>query len=113
MSNGKHISYRGVSVDMEALRNENENVPAMGNMNVNAKGDVLGQGGQVAKTVEQVAKENRRVRTAIQHTSLKDNVAEVEFEETPARKSQSKVSPAPQKVEKELSNRDIIQDEGK
>lgn len=112
MSNGKHVSYRGIVVDMESLRNENEASPAMGNMNVNAKGDLIGHGGEIAKTVEQIAKENRRIRTAIQHTSIKNNAEEVVFDELPARKSHSKVSPEPRKAEKELPNRDIIQDEG-
>ena len=47
----------GKYVDMEALRMANENVIAVGNMNVNARGDIIGPGGKVVKTAAQVNKE--------------------------------------------------------
>lgn len=71
MKKGIHTSYRGTKIDMDAMRNENANVPAMGNMNANAKGDILGKGGVVTRTVDEIARENHRVRTAIKHTGLK------------------------------------------
>ena len=40
-------TMQGRMVDIEKLRATNENVQAVGNMNVNARGDVLGAGGQV------------------------------------------------------------------
>jgi outer membrane biosynthesis protein TonB len=43
-------------VDIEKLRAANESVQAVGNMNVNAKGDVLGAGGQVVIPKEQIIK---------------------------------------------------------
>jgi hypothetical protein len=108
MSNGRHVSYRGIPVDMEALRNENANTLAVGNMKVNAKGDLLGKGGVVAKTVDQIARENQRVRTAIQSTGLKGDIPEsVEEIVKPA----AKVPKA--KVERELPNGDIIQEDAK
>lgn len=39
---------RGKSVDMDKVKLSNENTNAVGNMRVNARGDVLGAGGQVA-----------------------------------------------------------------
>ena len=47
---------QGRMVDIEKLRAANESVQAVGNMNVNAKGDVLGAGGQVITTKETVIK---------------------------------------------------------
>lgn len=50
-------SYRtaqGKSVDIEKLRLQNELVPAVGNMRVNARGDQLGPGGKVVKSREQM-----------------------------------------------------------
>jgi hypothetical protein len=41
-------------IDIEKLRAANETVPAVGNMNVNAKGDVLGAGGKVVTPKETV-----------------------------------------------------------
>jgi hypothetical protein len=47
----------GKYIDMEALRMANETVIAVGNMNVNARGDIIGTGGKVVKTAAQVNKE--------------------------------------------------------
>ena len=43
-------TMQGRMVDIEKLRATNESVRAVGNMNVNARGDVLGPGGQIATT---------------------------------------------------------------
>jgi hypothetical protein len=45
---------QGRMVDIEKLRAANESVRAVGNMNVNARGDVLGQGGEILTQKEQV-----------------------------------------------------------
>ena len=50
-------TMQGRMVDIEKLRATNEGVRAIGNMNVNARGDVLGRGGQVIKAKEQVMRE--------------------------------------------------------
>ena len=47
---------QGRMVDIEKLRAANESVQAVGNMNVNARGDVLGASGQVITPKEQVIK---------------------------------------------------------
>ena len=49
-------SMQGRMIDIEKLRAANESVQAVGNMNVNAKGDVLGAGGQVVTPKEQIIK---------------------------------------------------------
>ena len=41
-------TMQGKMVDIEKLRAANESVRAVGNMNVNAKGDVLGPGGSIS-----------------------------------------------------------------
>jgi hypothetical protein len=48
---------RGEAVDMERLRNINGDRPAVGNAQVNARGDRLGPGGVVLKTQEQIEAE--------------------------------------------------------
>jgi hypothetical protein len=45
-----HRSSKGKLVDMENLRLSNEKSIAVGNMKINARGDELGQGGQIVKT---------------------------------------------------------------
>jgi len=49
-------TMQGRMVDIEKLRAANESVQAVGNMNVNARGDVLGAGGQVVTPKEQIIK---------------------------------------------------------
>lgn len=45
---------QGRELDIEKVRLQNELVPALGNMKVNARGDQLGPGGKVLKTREQI-----------------------------------------------------------
>ena len=49
-------TMQGKMVDIDKLRAANENVQAVGNMNVNAKGDVLGAGGKIVTPKETVIK---------------------------------------------------------
>ena len=49
-------TMQGRMVDIEKLRSANESVQAVGNMNVNARGDVLGKGGQIVTPKETVIK---------------------------------------------------------
>ena len=72
----KHVTYRGVTLDMDSIRRENEKVTAIGNMKVNAKGDQV-KGGKVTKTADQIARENHRVKTTIVSTGLKGPVPDV------------------------------------
>ena len=59
---------KGVIIDMEALLAQNSDAPAMGNMKVNAKGDVLGKNGEIIQTAEDRARayytENPKSSTA-------------------------------------------------
>ena len=50
-------TMQGRMVDIEKLRASNEGVRAVGNMNVNARGDIVGAGGQIVKTKEEQMKE--------------------------------------------------------
>ncbi len=50
-------TMQGRMVDIEKLRASNENVKAVGNMNVNARGDVIGPGGKILTTKEEQMKD--------------------------------------------------------
>ena len=50
-------TMQGRLVDLDQLRAVNEKVQAVGNMRVNARGDVLGNGGKIIKTKEQKIQE--------------------------------------------------------
>jgi hypothetical protein len=52
-----HRTMRGKEVDMEKLMRQNELMPAIGNMQVNARGDQLGPGGKIVKKREEVVAE--------------------------------------------------------
>ena len=49
-------SMQGRMIDIEKLRAANEDVQAVGNMNVNARGDVLGKGGQIVTPKAKIIK---------------------------------------------------------
>ena len=49
-----YTSMRGKAVDMEKLNLQNELLPAVGNVKVNARGDELGPGGKIVKTREEI-----------------------------------------------------------
>jgi len=110
----RHVSYRGTTIDMDSMRRENEKVPAIGNMSVNAKGDKI-KGGKVTKTADEIARERGRIQSAIVSTGLKgpmpaspDNI-NVNQKKPPVESTTKKVTPA----EKELPNGDIVIDESK
>ena len=52
-----HYTYKGKPVDMGALLMMNQHAVALGNANLNARGDQLGQGGEIIQTAEQIAEE--------------------------------------------------------
>jgi len=52
-----HRTYKGKSIDMGALRMANEHSVALGNAQMNARGDILGKGGKVVKTNEDLTNE--------------------------------------------------------
>lgn len=49
-------SMQGRMIDIDKLRASNEDVRAVGNMNVNARGDVIAKGGNIVKTKAEVIK---------------------------------------------------------
>ena len=57
MTTKVYRTAKGKPVDLGALRLQNENVRAVGNMNVNARGDKLGPDGQIIKTREEILSE--------------------------------------------------------
>lgn len=52
-----HKSMQGKTIDMEKLMRQNELMPAIGNVRVNARGDELGPGGKIIKKREDIMAE--------------------------------------------------------
>lgn len=57
MGRKSYKTARGKRFDMGEFAHANQTATAVGNMNVNAKGDVLGQGGHIKQTREAVVRE--------------------------------------------------------
>ncbi len=102
----RHTTYRGTTIDMDSIRRENEKTPALGNMQVNAKGDQI-RGGAVVKSADQIARENHRVTSTITHTGLKGDVPDSPESALPKPVQKTTATPKKQK-ESELPNGDII-----
>ena len=82
-------TMQGRMVDIEKLRSANESVQAVGNMNVNARGDVLGKGGQIVTPKETVIRKYyEQPRGRVDDTPARAKPAPV-----------NKVAPAPKAVE--------------
>lgn len=52
-----HKTMQGKTVDMDKLMRQNEMMPAIGNVRVNARGDELGPGGKIIKKREDIMAE--------------------------------------------------------
>ena len=52
-----HRTMQGKMIDMEKLMSQNELMPAIGNVRVNARGDELGPGGKIIKKREDIMAE--------------------------------------------------------
>lgn len=87
----KYRTARGQFVDMDAIRLANEEVIAVGNMKVNARGDQLGKGGKIVKSRNQVMKSHYKKPTK----AAVDDLAEPKQEPVkaaPAKKEQKEES---------------------
>lgn len=73
-------SAKGKEVDMEALREANGNAVALGNANMNARGDLLGKGGRVVKLREDLAREyhNAVGKNAVKNVAISKTTKEAE-----------------------------------
>jgi hypothetical protein len=73
---------RGTPIDMEALRHANEHAVALGNMKVNAKGDMLGKGGEIIKTAKERIAPSHTARREVAKTSLKPSINKADVVKT-------------------------------
>ena len=77
-----HRTMQGKIIDLDKLMSQNELMPAIGNMKVNARGDELGPGGKIIKKREDVVAEyyednpNARGRKAAAAAVVEDKPVE-------------------------------------
>ena len=74
MSKKIYKTAQGKSVNLEALRLTNEETIAIGNMNVNARGDEVDSKGQVIRPKSQIMKEYYSTQTTSRN-ALNDRIA--------------------------------------
>jgi hypothetical protein len=84
-------TMQGKIIDMDALMANNETMPAVGNIKVNARGDELGPGGKIVRTKEELMSEyyednpNATPRATSKEPKASSNVKIEEKNENPVR----------------------------
>lgn len=77
-----HRSARGRPIDFDSIQLAHDKVIAVGNAGYNARGDLLGTGGRIIKTVEQINKETEisSIENAERNSniSIKDNLDDLQ-----------------------------------
>lgn len=69
-----YTTAHGKQIDMDRLRVANEETIAVGNMKVNARGDKLGTGGEVAQTRNQIQDNYNKLYTPVPQESPAENI---------------------------------------
>lgn len=75
-------TMQGVEFDLEKFISKNETTPAIGNLNVNARGDELGPGGKIIRKREEIVAEyyddnpKAKPRRKIIETSIAEEISD-------------------------------------
>ena len=111
------ITNRGQTIDMAGLVLQNETAVAVGNMNVNARGDKVNEKGQVVKTKTEQAQAyyQSNPKAAVKTVSIKDavdvsaskTIEQPVAEKPKAQKASKPKAKQPKMKEVELPNGDI------
>ena len=92
-------SFRGKEVDMVSLAKQHDKTIALGNAHMNARGDILGQGGKIVQTREERLAEyregNRYTETTV---NLKDKESTQEVERELKQLAEGELKPVRAKV---------------
>jgi len=70
----KHRTMRGTVIDIDALRMQHQHEPALGNARMNARGDIIGEGGKIVRTREQIVEEYYHTNDRmVKHVNVKQD----------------------------------------
>jgi hypothetical protein len=83
-------TMQGKTIDFDSLRLNNELVPAVGNMKVNARGDELGKHGNIVKTRDEIVEEKIQKENVQAETFTEDFDDDIELTSEEAAKILSK-----------------------
>lgn len=119
-SKKQHRSMRGKTVDIDMLRKRNELTPAVGNANVNARGDELGPGGKIIRKREDIVKEHYKNAGSVQTDSSvlsrasKDTKAVESVEPKETKKPTRTKKQEPTKIEEKLTDaeKELLEEDG-
>lgn len=79
-------SHKGKEVDIAAMAQANQHEVALGNARMNARGDILGKGGKIIKTREELSVEyNTKNPNAVKTVALTQDVSETLKNAKPAK----------------------------
>lgn len=85
MTQRTYRTANGKVVDIGALQLQNENVRAVGNMSVNARGDLLDSNNKpISRRNQQVARQYRKQTTNVSHEEVVTSRRNVEADPVPA-----------------------------
>jgi hypothetical protein len=78
-----HRTMRGQAFDMEALREKNANTVAAGNARMNARGDILGSGGRVIRSREEIVRDYYAAnRPEVDRVAVADRLTNIQTPKT-------------------------------
>lgn len=101
---------KGVTIDLDAIRDLNKNTSAAGNIRMNANGDELGAGGAIARPARTIAQDAHKVSKEVRSVGLKGSKDEISVSSaTPANKKEEtspKVKEKSKKKPKEIELED-------
>jgi len=79
----KRKTVRGQWIDVDAIMAKNQNVVALGNASMNARGDIVNKDGQIIQSRDEIAQEYYKGNpNAVKQVSIKDTLPE-NFFQTP------------------------------
>lgn len=89
-------SAKGKEIDMEAIARTGEQTVAVGNASMNARGDLIGKGGKIIKTREQLTREyHQNSANSVKNVPISSEVKKM-FEKP----KQEKLTPIKEEVKK-------------
>tara|TARA_S200000501_G_scaffold36282_1_gene29974 strand:- start:2657 stop:3043 length:387 start_codon:yes stop_codon:yes gene_type:complete len=99
-------TMQGRMIDIEKLRGANEEIKAVGNMNVNARGDVMGVGGNIATPKSQVIKNYYEApKGRVDDTPARAKPTPVRRTAPQPKAVEAKPAPQPKKVTKQTKSK--------
>lgn len=73
MAKKRYTSAKGQEINFDLLARQNQHTVAIGNANLNARGDRLGRGGKIVETAEEILKNAAQRMAADSSTSYDQN----------------------------------------